>query len=70
MLGGGGATALCVQGRHEMVEVPGSVETFEADLIFLAMGFTGPEALLSDQFGLEMTAAQNYRTARSARHSR
>eukprot|EP01052_Picozoa_sp_SAG31_P026976 SAG31_NODE_2485_length_5624_cov_2.110206_10_plen_127_part_00 len=51
-------------GRHDMIEVPGSEETFEADLIFLAMGFTGPETLLSDQFGLEMTAAQNYRTAR------
>lgn len=51
-------------GRHQMVELPGTEETFEADLVFLAMGFTGPESLLSDQFGLEMTAAQNYRTAR------
>eukprot|EP01051_Picozoa_sp_SAG22_P003296 SAG22_NODE_159_length_16948_cov_14.480503_4_plen_116_part_00 len=28
------------------------------------MGFTGPETPIAEQFGLEMTAAQNYRTAR------
>ncbi|MEM9074714.1 MAG: glutamate synthase subunit beta [Myxococcota bacterium] len=30
-------------GRRVMEEVPGSEETFEADLVFLAMGFVGPE---------------------------
>jgi glutamate synthase (NADPH/NADH) small chain len=42
-------------GRRRMVEIPGSEFTLDADLILLAMGFTGPEKALPAQFGLEMT---------------
>jgi glutamate synthase (NADPH/NADH) len=32
-------------GRHSMVKVEGSEQVFEADLVFLAMGFLGPETV-------------------------
>ncbi len=34
------------------VEVPGSEQTFDCDLAFLAMGFLGPEETLIEQFKL------------------
>ena len=41
-------------------EVPGSEQTWEADLILLAMGFLGPEHYLSDTLGIEYDARSNY----------
>ena len=35
------------EGKWQMSEVPGSEEIFEADLVFLAMGFLGPEDALA-----------------------
>ncbi len=46
-------------GRFAMQEVPGSNETFEADLVLLAMGFLGPEATLAAAFGLETDERSN-----------
>ncbi len=37
----------------KMVEVPGSEETFKADLVLFAMGFTQPVASLLEAFGVE-----------------
>ena len=48
-------------GRLQMVEVPGSEETFEADLVLLAMGFLGPEQLLAEQLGFEVDPRSNYK---------
>jgi len=36
-----------------MVEVPGSEQTFAADLVLLAMGFVGPVASVLDAFGVD-----------------
>jgi glutamate synthase (NADPH/NADH) small chain len=48
-------------GAPKMVEVPGSEQTLEADLVLLAMGFLGPEAYLAETLGIELDARSNYR---------
>jgi glutamate synthase (NADPH) small chain len=48
-------------GQPKMVEIDGTAEILEADLIFLAMGFLGPERYLADELGLELDARSNYR---------
>ena len=47
------------QGRFIPREVPGSEKVIEADLVLLAMGFTGPEDYLPDQFSLERDPRSN-----------
>jgi glutamate synthase (NADPH/NADH) small chain len=47
-------------GKWQMTEVPGSGAVFEADLIFLAMGFLGPEDTLAEKLGLERDARSNF----------
>jgi len=49
------------EGQWQMSEVPGSEEVFEADLIFLAMGFVGPEDTLAEHLGLERDARSNFK---------
>jgi glutamate synthase (NADPH/NADH) small chain len=47
-------------GKMNLVEVPGSTLTLKADLVLLAMGFTGPrKAGLLEQAGVEMDARGN-----------
>ena len=47
-------------GAMRMVEVPGSEFALQADLVLLAMGFTGPADLpLFDQFGIARDARSN-----------
>ena len=46
-------------GQWQMSEVAGTEETFEADLVLLAMGFLGPEGTLSEQLGLPTDARSN-----------
>ena len=47
-------------GRQVMREVPGSEFTVDVDLIFLAMGFVGPERVgLLSQLGVELTERGN-----------
>ena len=48
-------------GKWQMGEIPGSEEIFEADLVFLAMGFLGPEDTLAEQLGLERDARSNFK---------
>jgi NAD(P)H-dependent glutamate synthase small subunit len=50
-------------GAPKMVDVPGSSETLEADLVLLAMGFLGPEPYLAQALGLALDARSNYRAA-------
>jgi glutamate synthase (NADPH/NADH) small chain len=47
------------QGRQVMNEIPGTEETWKADLVFLALGFLGPEPETVDAFGLEKDARSN-----------
>ncbi len=47
-------------GRFGMAEVAGAVETFEADLVLLAMGFLGPEATLARVFELATDERSNF----------
>ena len=42
-------------------EVPGSEQTFKADLVLLAMGFLGPEAFLGEQLGLDTDQRSNFK---------
>ena len=49
-----------VNGRPSFVEIEGTERTFEADLVLLAMGFSGPEKnKLIEQFGVELDGAGN-----------
>jgi NAD(P)H-dependent glutamate synthase small subunit len=50
-------------GPPRLVEIDGSIQTLEADLILLAMGFLGPEAYLADALGIERDERSNYRAA-------
>jgi NAD(P)H-dependent glutamate synthase small subunit len=50
-----------IGGAPKMVDVEGSTETLEADLVLLAMGFLGPEAYLADALGIERDPRSNYK---------
>jgi NAD(P)H-dependent glutamate synthase small subunit len=49
------------EGPPKMVEIEGTAETLEADLVLLAMGFLGPEAYVARELGVELDARSNYR---------
>ncbi len=49
------------QGRFQMKEVPGSNQLFEADLVFLAMGFVGPEGSVLEGVEVERDPRSNYK---------
>ena len=48
--------------RFEMREVPGTAQVIPADLVLLALGFTGPEPALPRAFGCDLDARGNVRT--------
>ncbi|KAL5727008.1 alanine dehydrogenase [Ranunculus cassubicifolius] len=48
-------------GRFQFKEIAGSETLIEADLVFLAMGFLGPEANIADRLGLEKDNRSNYK---------
>jgi glutamate synthase (NADPH) small chain len=50
-----------VDGQFKMVEVPGSEQIFQADLVLLAMGFLGPENPVSQALGVELDGRSNYK---------
>src|SRR5690606_29590092 len=50
-------------GPPRPVEIEGSIETIEADLVLLAMGFLGPESYLADALGVDRDERSNYRAA-------
>ena len=49
-------------GRWKMEEVPGSEKFFPAQLVFLALGFLGPEANVLKSLGLKQDARSNIQT--------
>lgn len=46
-------------GQFGMSEIPGSEEYFEADLVFLALGFLGPEVKLLEDLGVALDGRGN-----------
>jgi glutamate synthase (NADPH/NADH) small chain len=46
--------------KQQLVEIAGSEERWQADLILLAMGFLGPENYLSKILGVELDECSNY----------
>lgn len=49
------------KGAFQMKEVPGSEQVFEADLVFLALGFLGPEHAVIEGAGVEVDPRSNYK---------
>jgi len=47
--------------RPQLIEKPNSEKIWPCDLALLALGFTGPEATLSEQLGLEIDVRTNYK---------
>ncbi len=45
--------------RPELKEIPNTEKTWDCDLVLLALGFTGSENTLAEQFGLEMDFRTN-----------
>ena len=44
-------------GQPKMIELDGTAELLEADLVLLAMGFLGPERYVAEQLGIELDRA-------------
>lgn len=49
--------------RPELRELPNSEKQWDCDLVLLALGFTGSEKTLAEQFGLEMDFRTNIKAA-------
>ena len=50
-----------VKGAAPFTRVEGSEVELECDLVFLALGFLGPEKLLADQLGIELDPRSNFK---------
>jgi glutamate synthase (NADPH/NADH) len=48
----------------DMAEVPGSSKTYKADIVLLALGFTGPEKDVAKELNLETDKKGNFKTAK------
>ncbi len=48
-------------GQFRPVEVPGSARVLEADMVLLAMGFTGPEERLATSLGINTDERSNFK---------
>jgi len=48
------------EGRMELTEIDGTERVLEADLVLLAMGFLGPEAVVAEALGVELDDRSNY----------
>lgn len=51
------------KGAWKMAEVPGSERTWDADLVFLALGFLGPEDEIAQELGIERDPRSNLKAA-------
>jgi glutamate synthase (NADPH/NADH) len=47
-------------GRFQMIKVPGTERVFEADFVFLALGFISPEQHLAEELGLQRDGRSNF----------
>ena len=50
--------------RPELIEIEGTEKTWPCDLALLALGFTGPESILSDELEIETNTRSNYKTVK------
>jgi len=50
-----------VGARPELIEIEGTEKIWPCDLALLALGFTGPEATLAEQLGLDRDTRSNYK---------
>jgi glutamate synthase (NADPH/NADH) small chain len=50
-----------VQGGPPFSRIPGTEKTWPADLVLLALGFLGPEAIIAEQLGLEKDIRSNFK---------
>jgi glutamate synthase (NADPH/NADH) len=57
------------KGGWSMNEIPGSEEFHEADLVFLAMGFLGPEKELVEQLSINQDMRSNIQTPKGSYHT-
>ncbi|XP_057452987.1 glutamate synthase [NADH], amyloplastic isoform X2 [Lotus japonicus] len=48
-------------GKFQFKEIEGSEEIIEADLVFLAMGFLGPESTIAEKLGVERDNRSNFK---------
>ena len=46
--------------RSKLIEVPNSEKAWPCEMVFLALGFTGPESTLSDQLGIDLDSRSNF----------
>ena len=58
--GNGKVTSLTAAEYENFQKIDGTEQTFEADLVLLAMGFRGPEPYVSEPLGLELDQRSNY----------
>lgn len=49
-------------GRWKMEEVPGSEKFFSAQLVFLALGFLGPQSEIVNALGVKQDGRSNIQT--------
>jgi glutamate synthase (NADPH) small chain len=49
------------QSQFKMKELPGTGQEWKADLVFLALGFLGPENAVASQLGVELDTRSNYK---------
>ena len=49
--------------RPQLIEIPDTEKVWKADLVLLALGFTGPENYLAEQFGVEKDIRTNYKAS-------
>lgn len=47
--------------RPELIEIKGTEKIYDCDLVFLALGFTGPEDILAKQLGIKLDGRSNYK---------
>ena len=50
-----------MNGKLEMIDVEGSGQQWQADLVLLAMGFLGPESYLGESLGVAFDKCSNFR---------
>ncbi len=56
-------------GRPKLEEIPGTAQTWAAQLVLLALGFRGPEQTLAQQFGVETDAQRTNIVAEYGRYA-
>ena len=58
--GNGKLTALTAAEYENFQKIDGTEQTWEADLVLLAMGFRGPEHYVSEPLGIDLDQRSNY----------